>query len=367
MFQIQVLTLEDTEKLLTMKEVLARIEGVYAEKAKGTAAVWPMVFYEFDPGKADMDIKSGYLKEQGIYGLKLVSWFGSNPAKGLPALTGAVMIFDAATGKPLGLINGEHMTGMRTGAAGAIGIKYLARENSETLLMVGAGHQAAFQITAALTVAQNIRRVLVYDPMDFENARRFCESFELKGAENRNMTHAILKKRGIVLEPVSDLQQAVKESDIIITATPSRNPLIMKEWVKPGTHFSCMGSDMSGKQEIDETIIGIARIIVDDIPQSVAVGEIETAIKRRIIAEQDIAAEIGEVITGQKPGRISPTDITVFDSTGIGLQDLATGALALEKAALTHVESHEGICHTTDCKAALALAESGSIGMRVDF
>ncbi len=367
MFQIQVLTLEDTEKLLTMKDVLARVEGVYREKAQGTAAVWPMVFYEFDPGKADMDIKSGYLKEQGIYGLKLVSWFGSNPAKGLPALTGAVMIFDGATGKPLGLINGEHMTGMRTGAAGAIGIKYLARADSKTFLMVGAGHQAAFQITAALTVAQNIRRILVYDPMDFENARRFCEGFELKGAENKNRTEEILKKRGIVLEPVSDLQQAAEASDIIITATPSRKPMIMKDWVKPGTHFSCMGSDMSGKQEIDETILGIARVIVDDIPQAVAVGEIEAAIKQGILSEQNIIAEIGEVITGQKPGRISPADITVFDSTGIGLQDLATGALALEKAAQTHIERPEGICHTSDCKAVLDLAEAGSIGTRVGF
>ena len=367
MFQIQVLTLEDTKELLTMKEVLARIEGVYAEKANGTAAVWPMVFYEFDPGTADMDIKSGYLKDQGIYGLKLVSWFAGNPAKGLPALTGAVMIFDALTGKPLGLINGEYMTGMRTGAAGAIGIKYLARADSETLLMVGAGHQAAFQITAALTVAQNIRRVLVYDPMDFENARRFCEGFELKGAEYKNQTGAILKKRGIVLEPVSDLQQAVEASDIIITATPSRKPMILKEWIKPGTHFSCMGSDMSGKQEIDEAIMGIARIVVDDIPQAVAVGEIETAFKKWIITEQDIVAEIGDVITGKKPGRLSSSDITVFDSTGIGLQDLATGALALEKAAQTHVESPEGICHTADCKTALKLAEGRSIGTRVGF
>lgn len=367
MYQIQVLTLEDTERLLTMKAVLARVEGVYSEKANGTAAVWPMVFYEFDPGKADMDIKSGYLQEQGIYGLKLVSWFGNNPSKGLPALTGAVMIFDAATGRPLGLINGEHMTGMRTGAAGAIGIKYLAREDSETLLMVGAGHQAAYQITAALAVAHNIRRVMVYDPLGVENARKFCQHFELKGAENKSQTKAILKKQGITLEPVSDLQQAVGLSDIIITATPSRMPMIMKEWVNPGTHFSCMGSDMIGKQEIDENIMGIARVIVDDIPQAVTVGEIETAIKKWVITEQDIAAEIGEVITGRKHGRLSPTDITVFDSTGIGLQDLATGALALEKAALTHIDAPAGVCHTADCKSALELAEQQSIGARVRF
>lgn len=197
MYQIQVLTLEDTVQLLTMKETLGRVEAVYREKAEGTAAVWPMIFYEFEPGKADMDIKSGYLKEQGIYGLKLVSWFGGNPAKGLPALTGAVMLFDGATGKPLGLINGEHMTGMRTGAAGAVGIRHLARADSETLLMVGAGHQAPYQITAALTAVPSIRRVLVYDPMTPENAQRFCADFHLKGAEYQGRTAAFLKERGL--------------------------------------------------------------------------------------------------------------------------------------------------------------------------
>ncbi len=335
MYQIQVLTLEDTEQLLSMQDVIARVEGVYAEKSNDTAAVWPMVFYEFDPGKADMDIKSGYLKEQGIFGLKLVSWFGDNPAKGLPALMGAVMVFDAATGKPLGLINGEHMTGMRTGAAGALGIKHLARKDSETLLMVGAGHQAAFQVTAALMVAENIKRVLVYDPMNFEAAKTFCAAFELKGSENLGRTAEVLIKRGIVLEAISDLKKAVGISDIVITATPSRKPMIRKDWVKPGTHFSCMGSDMSGKQEIEEAIMGIARVFVDDIPQAMAVGEIETAILKGILTEQGIQGEIGDIITGKKAGRIKDSDITVFDSTGIGLQDLAAGALALEKAEQT--------------------------------
>lgn len=367
MHQIQVLTLEDTEKLLTMREVIARVEEVYREKAQGTAGVWPMIFHEFDPGKADMDIKSGYLQNQGVYGLKLVSWFGGNPAKGLPALTGAVMLFDSATGRPLGLINGEHMTGMRTGAAGAVGIKYLARPESEVLLMVGAGHQAAFQITAALGVAPNIRRVLVYDPMDIENARHFCNRFRPMGAEHTQQPAALLKSRGIVLEPVADLQQAVSFSDIIITATPSRKPLIMRDWVKPGTHFSCMGSDMSGKQEIDAAIVADARIVVDDIPQAIAVGEIEAAVRQGLVDEKNIVAEIGEIILGRRQGRTGSCEITVFDSTGIALQDLATGALALEKAAQTHIAAPDGVFQSSDLRTAVKWAEAGSIGAQVNF
>lgn len=332
MYNIQVLTLEDTEKLLGMEEVIEAVENVYVEKSEGTASVWPMIFHEFEPGKADMDIKSGYLKNQKIYGLKLVSWFGENPSKGLPALTGAILIFDAETGKPLGLINGEHMTGMRTGAAGSIGIKYLARPESETLLMVGAGHQASFQITAALTVAKNIKKVLVYDHLDFELAKKFCEKFELKGNKEVGTTKDVLNSRGISIGAVKNLEMAVGSSDIIITATPSHEAMIKREWVKEGTHFSCMGSDMSGKQEIDENIIVSSRVFVDDTIQAVNVGEIEKAVKTGIFDEQDIVGEIGDLIIGKVKGRINDSDITVFDSTGIGLQDLATGGLALEKA-----------------------------------
>lgn len=347
MYQIQVLTHEDTEQLLTMKDVISRIESVYTEKANHTAAVWPMVFYEFEPGRADMDIKSGCLREQQVYGLKLVSWFGDNPQKGLPALTGAILLFDLSTGQPLGLINGDHVTGMRTGAAGALGIKYLARKDSETLLMVGTGHQAAYQLSAAITVSDSIKRILIHSPLNPEHAAQFCKSFELKGAEYHDKTAAVLKTRGITLEPALDLKAAVQESDIIITATPSRVPLIKKDWVKPGTHFSCMGSDMPGKQEIDETIMGIAKVVVDDLTQAIAVGEVETALHRQILSKEEILGEIGDLITGRIQGRTDKSDITVFDSTGIGLQDLSVGALALENAA--------------------AAEQPGAIGTRVEF
>lgn len=342
MYQIQILTNEDTEKLLNMKDVISRIEGVYKEKANNTATVWPMIFYEFEAGKADMDIKSGCLREQKVYGLKLVSWFGDNPHIGLPALTGAILLFDLTTGKPLGLINGDHVTGMRTGAAGAIGIKYLARKNSDTLLMVGTGHQAAYQISAAITVSTELKRILVHDPMNPERAIKFCESFELKGAEYCGRTSAVLNARGIILEPALDLKAAVQESDIIITATPSRVPLIMKDWVKPGTHFSCMGSDMSGKQEIDEYLMGVAKVIVDDLTQAIAVGEVETALHRKILSKDEILGEIGDLITGRIQGRTDLSDITVFDSTGIGLQDLAAGALALETASIDEQSASAG-------------------------
>lgn len=319
MHKIFVLSEEDTRQLLELEEVIEAIENVYKEKASGSGKVFPLVFHEFEKGVADMDIKSGTLDKMGVYGLKLVSWFGNNPSKGLPSLSGIVMLFDSSTGLPIGTISAEHMTGMRTGAAGAIGAKYLARNNSEVMLMVGSGHQASYQIRAMQTVIKGLKKVFVYDPINFESAKGFISKFEYK-------------LDSIEYIPVQDLETSVANSDIIVTATPSKKPLIMKEWVKAGTHFSCMGSDMSGKQEIDENILKSARLFTDDILQSVSVGEFEVGINNGTITKEDIICEIGDVLTGEYDGRTSDNDITVFDSTGIGLQDIAAGYIAIQKA-----------------------------------
>ena len=319
MHKIFVLSEEDTKQLLELEEVIEAIENVYKEKASGSGKVFPLVFHEFEKGVADMDIKSGTLDKMGVYGLKLVSWFGNNPSKGLPSLSGIVMLFDSSTGLPIGTISAEHMTGMRTGAAGAIGAKYLARNNSEVMLMVGSGHQASYQIRAMQTVIKGLKKVFVYDPINFESAKGFISKFEYK-------------LDSIEYIPVQDLETSVANSDIIVTATPSKKPLIMKEWVKAGTHFSCMGSDMSGKQEIDENILKSARLFTDDILQSVSVGEFEVGINNGTITKEDIICEIGDVLNGEYYGRTSDNDITVFDSTGIGLQDIAAGYIAIQKA-----------------------------------
>ena len=319
MHKIFVLSEDDTRQLLELEEVIEAIENVYKEKSSGSGKVFPLVFHEFEKGVADMDIKSGTLDKMGVYGLKLVSWFGNNPSKGLPSLSGIVMLFDSSTGLPIGTISAEHMTGMRTGAAGAIGAKYLARNNSEVMLMVGSGHQASYQIRAMQTVIKGLKKVFVYDPINFESAKGFISKFEYK-------------LDSIEYIPVQDLETSVANSDIIVTATPSKKPLIMKEWVKAGTHFSCMGSDMSGKQEIDENILKSAKLFTDDILQSVSVGEFEVGINNGTITKEDIICEIGDVLNGEYDGRTSDNDITVFDSTGIGLQDIAAGYIAIQKA-----------------------------------
>ncbi|MFY0545020.1 ornithine cyclodeaminase family protein [Brevibacillus sp. H7] len=306
------------EEILEMKTVIEVVEQAYALKADGQASLFPLVFHEFEPGKADMDIKSGHVTGAHVFGLKLVSWFGENSAKGLPQLNGVVMVLDSRTGMPMGILSGEYITCMRTGAAGGIGAKYLARPESEHLLIVGSGHQAPFQIMATLQTMPHIKKVSVWNPRSHAKAAAFCE--------------AVQNQFPVPLTAVEDGERAVGEADIIITATSARQPLIRREWVRPGTHLSCIGADMEGKQEIDERLFADARVFVDDVPQAVHVGETEIPVKKGIITPDRIVAEIGEVILGRAEGRQSDRDITIFDSTGIAIQDLLTAGHVLKEA-----------------------------------
>jgi len=337
MSKIIILNEETIKELLDIKNVIKVVEQAYTLKNSNQADLFPIITHIFEPGKADMDIKSGHLKgNANIFGLKLVSWFGENSKKGFPEVIGTIMVFDGKTGIPLGILSGEYMTGMRTGSAGAIGVKYLARKDSENLLMVGAGHQAFFQIAATLIVLNQIKKVMVYDPIDYKFAVDFCHKIKTKLDDEILSKYKdddmLAKKYDIDFVATDDIEKSTGEADIIITATPSYKPLIKEEWIKKGTHLTCIGADMEGKQEIDENIFSKARIFVDDLEQASHVGETEIPIKKGIIKKEDIAAEIGEVILGTKPGRMSDDEITIFDSTGIAHQDLLTAAYALKLA-----------------------------------
>ncbi|MFF0825371.1 hypothetical protein ACFYU8_08985 [Brevibacillus sp. NPDC003359] len=150
------------------------VEQAYQMKSSQQATLFPLIFHEFVEGRADIDIKFGHLPHADILGRKLVLWFGDNDKKGLPQLVGTVMVLDSQTGVPQGILSGEHITCMRTGAAGGIGVKYLARPESENLLIVGTGHQAPFQIMATLMTMKEIKRVYICNLRSFEKAQSFA-------------------------------------------------------------------------------------------------------------------------------------------------------------------------------------------------
>ena len=328
MSSIRIISAADVKALFTLPMAIAAVEQAYLQKHTGEGAVWPLVFHEFDPGHADLDIKSGNLDAAGIFGLKLVSWFGANPEKGLPALYGTSLICDLATGTPKAILDAGPITDLRTGAAAAVGAKYLARKDSKVLLMVGCGELSPYLIAAGFLALPQLQQVIVVNPHRPESAGKKLGALQEK-------VHALLAEascdRPVAISAAEDVQQAVEQADVIFTATPSRTPMIRKEWVKSGTHISCVGADMSGKQEIDELILAEARVFGDDALQCFSVGECEAAAKAGLLPA--LAGEIGAVIAGAVPGRTDDHQITVFDSTGIALQDLASAAVILQKAA----------------------------------
>ncbi len=335
---ITVLSREQVKSVLEMPRVIDAVEQVYCMKANGQTVVWPLVSHEFEHANAVMDIRSGYVAGMKLHGLKMLNNFPNNAKLGIPGFNGMLMIFDSDTGVPLGVLDASYITGMRTGAAGAIAARTLARKDSAQLLVLGAGKQAAFQIAATLILIPSLKRVLVADPLSAPNAQAFVDAVPARLHDEFHMT----VQKTIHFEVAHDLAAAVATSDVVITVTPSRKPLIRSEWVKPGTHFSCIGSDMEGKEELEPEIFRGARIFADDKPQCMRVGEMEQPLKQGAITESDIAEELGQVLAGMMPGRTNDHETTIFDATGLALLDLVTGKvaidLALEKGIGTRVD-----------------------------
>lgn len=324
---IKILGTEDLKKRLKIADVIDGVRSVYEAKTRGEIIVWPLVYHEFEDGKgSNMDIRSGGIAgDIRIHGMKMFNEFPGNHEEGLPSHIAYIMVFDSRNGMPLGVADGAYITGMRTGAAGAIGAKALARPESETLMIMGAGQQAMFQIAATLTLFPGIKKVLIADPIDQPNAESFAAN-----CCSRLSKEFSLDRSSVEFSAVTDLKKASGEAEIIITVTPSRSPLIMKDWVRPGTHFSCIGSDMEGKEEIDPELFRGARVFGDDLAQCKAVGEMEIPLKTGRIAEDELGGEIGQVLTGEVPGRTSEDQITIFDATGLSALDLITVKKALE-------------------------------------
>lgn len=313
MNEFTILNKEEIQSVIRMDSVISAVEKAYAYKCDDKAALFPIVTHSFEDGVSEFDIKSGSMDGAGIFGMKIVSAFEGNDKYNLPRLTGTILIFDRETGMLKSMMDGGLITNMRTGAAGAVGCKYLARPESEVLLLVGTGAQGPVLLDATLRVMKNIKKILVCNPRSPHKVEGFIadvrEKLQLK----------------VHMEAVTDLEAAAGMADIILTAVPSRQAVIKTDWIRPGTHLSCIGSDMEGKQELEESLLARSKVFCDDLTQVVSVGECEKAVKQGILKRDDIT-EIGDVILGRASGRDSNEQITIFDSTGIGLQDLMTAS-----------------------------------------
>lgn len=322
------LSQSEIKKVLELDKVLECVQKVYSQKSYGKTAVWPSVEYHFEEEKAVMDIRSGYVMGEKLHGAKMLNNFPLNANLGIPSFTGLLLVFDSRTGMPLGIMDASYITSMRTGAAAALGVKTLARKDTKNLLIVGAGRQAFYMLAATLLAVPQIQNVRIVDPLSYENAVNFTGQLVNRLANELN----IHVGDNVSFSAVNDLPDVLKDTDAVITITRATAPIIKKEWVKPGTHFSCIGADMVGKEEIDPELFRNARIFADDINQCTSFGEMQTPYKKGIITKDSIAGELGDVLSGNKTGRISDDDITIFDATGLALLDIATGKVVIDLA-----------------------------------
>lgn len=299
--------------LISAKDCFAAVEQVFAAMARDTAYNFPVIREAIGHADALYGFKSGFDRESLALGLKSGGFWPRNADKGLTNHQSTIFLFDADTGRCRAVVGGNLLTALRTAAASAVSIRHLARPDARVLGMIGAGHQSTFQLRAAL------------DQRDFDKV----VGWNLNPADLDRLAK-VAGERDIPFQAV-DLDQLGAQADVIITITSSFAPILQAAQVRPGTHLACMGTDTKGKQEVEAALLAKASVFTDEVAQSVTIGEAQHAVAQGLIAEGDIT-QIGAVINGDRPGRVSDDQITLFDGTGVGLQDLAVASAAVDLA-----------------------------------
>jgi alanine dehydrogenase len=304
---------ETVNDVIEIGDVVDAVEAAFAAEARGNAQMPAKSYVDLPQYGGDFRSMPAYL-DTGEWDGAAVKWVNvhtDNPADhDLPTVMGTIVYADPETGFPLAILDGTTITRLRTGAAAAVATKYLAREDASSLGLIGAGQQAYTQLEAIATV-RDIEDVVVSDkdPAAVERfVDRFSDQFDVRG--------------GTIDEAAA--------CDVVSTITPVREPIVTA--VGERTHVNAMGADAAGKHEIADAVLEDARIVIDDHEQCVHSGEINVPYSEGILTDDDIAAELGAVVTGEAVGRSPETGVTVFDSTGLAIQDVAASHVAYESA-----------------------------------
>lgn len=302
-----ILDKQAVNSLLTMKEVLTTVEQAFKTWGEGKGNMPPKAYLTVENG----DFRAMPASLPGHAGMKWVNAHPGNRSHNLPSVMAVLIYNDPETGYPLAIMDATNITAYRTGAAAAIASKYLARPDSSSLGIIGAGTQAHTQISAH-TALFNIDTINVFDI-------------------SQDSIHTLISD--LPEYPIRDctIEEAIA-SDILCTLTPSRSPIVMNEWVKNGTHINAIGADAAGKEELEPQILKRAMVVVDDTRQSSAGGEINVPVQKGIYSINNIHGTLADLVLGKIQGRVDPQAVTVFDSTGIAIEDIAMAGLVYEKA-----------------------------------
>ena len=301
--------------LLPLDTCILAVENAFKLFAAGKVAPPSILGVHVENG--GYHIKAGVMGfDKSYFVAKTNANFPKNPKKyNLPTIQGVVTVCDTDNGRLLALMDSIEVTIIRTGAATAVAAKYLAKKNAKIVTVVGCGSQGKISIKMLMEV-RPIEKVFVYD-ID-------------KNAANRLLDELSYLDISIVI--TDDLKTALDESDICVTCTTSKTPFINHEDLKPGTFIAAVGSDNEEKQELSANVLALNTLITDVTNQCAKIGELHHAIEAKLMSQNDAHAELGEIILGKKKGRKSDNDIIIFDSTGMGLQDVAAASIVYEKA-----------------------------------
>jgi len=314
-----VLTDSEVKKILSLSEVTKAVESAFEQKGLGHVQMPAKIYLYYRKYDGDLRTMPTFLEDMDVSAVKIVNVHPRNPTKNhLPTVMAVITLIDPSTGAPIAIMGGTTITDMRTGAAGSVAAKYLARKDSRILGLVGAGAQARTQLLALLEVF-NLEEVKVWSRTK-DTKKRFVNEIQQ------------VCDHQIEVNPVESIGKAVEKADIVVTTTPSRHPLVTNDMVSAGMHINCIGADAVGKEELDPNILRRAKIVVDDWEQASHSGEINIPLSNGLITKENIWAEIGEIVAGLKPGRQRRDEITVFASTGLAVQDAVTAKIAYCKA-----------------------------------
>ena len=297
-------------------DLIPIIENAFIQLSNGNTTMPPILRLDIKEYHGEADVKTAYIKGLDSFAIKVASGFFNNPSIGLPSSNGLMILLDSKTGllKAV-LLDKGYLTDIRTAIAGSIASKYLSNENSTSVAIIGTGMQARLQLSS-LSLARNISQVNIWG-RDESKIDKYIQDM-------KNFKDCRLVK-------CSSAESAVKESEIIITTTPSNSPIIQYQWLQSGQHITAMGSDAEHKNELDpEIILRCNYYIPDNLDQTKILGELNHAIKKKIIKKDKKYTELGEIISNPNLGRKTENDITVCDLTGTGVQDTAIARYAYD-------------------------------------
>jgi len=311
-----ILTRDDVRRLLDLDECIGAVTEVFRKSARGEIAPAGVLSMHAEGG--GFHVKAAMLDdgEERWFAAKTNANFPGNAARfGLPTIQGVVLLFDAIAGRPLAILDSIELTALRTAAATAVAARYLARPSSSTVTICGCGAQSAAQLLALARVLP-LSEVFAFD-IDSARAAAFADE----------MADAPFK-----VKAVSDLRAALRTSDVVVTCTTSRRAFLMRDDIMPGTFVAAVGADNPEKQELDPALMASSKVVVDSLEQCAAFGDLHHAISAGAMLADDVYASLGEIVAGDLPGRTSDEEITIFDSTGTAIQDVATAVMIYKRA-----------------------------------